>query len=216
MPASTTTCAHRGIRPGRPFAEHARDALALLTELPATPEHSTALVHARFIAEFHERSVAGQGSFVRDEKPSATRIIDWHRQTGAKIAYWDGIAHTAAASGSAGGYLREHCGSEYASVAIGFHHGDLGVAIAPDPAADLIDSTLAEVDLPAYFLDLHGPAPDSVARWLHAPAHLRVISGIYKPAEDHSARMTVNSLAGAFDALVHIRESVPVHWLPQP
>ncbi|QIS16550.1 erythromycin esterase family protein [Nocardia arthritidis] len=207
---------HRGIHPGRPFAEDARDALALLDGLPMTPEHDVALHHMRFIVAFHEQSVAGTGSFGRDERPSAARVIEWQQRTGAKIGYWDGIAHTSAlAQGSIGSYLREHFGDRYASVAIGFHHGDLGLAVAPTPSADLVDALLGEVELPAYYVDLHTAAAQSVRHLLDGPAQLRVISGVYDPAEDTAARMRVDSLTGAFDILLHIRAVTPVHWLPQ-
>ncbi|MEV6428990.1 erythromycin esterase family protein [Nocardia sp. NPDC051463] len=216
---------HQGIHPGRPFLDEARDALALLDGLPESAERSTALAHARRILAFHTNSVAGQGGFDRDERPSADRVIEWHRATGARIAYWDGIAHTAAlALGAqpeqsvfrgAGSHLRRHFGADYASVAIGFHHGDLGMATAPDPAPDLIDATLGAVNLPAFAVDLRAQAPDPVHRWRLAPAKLRTISGIYDPAQDADANMLVGSLIEAFDVLIHIRETTPLRWLPE-
>ncbi|WP_280436193.1 erythromycin esterase family protein [Nocardia carnea] len=223
---------HQGIHPGRPFAEDARAALELLHSLPqpAGPEaaaaYSTALDRARLIVDFHENSVAGRGSFGGDEPHPARTIIEHHRTTGARIVYWDGIAHTAGTDtglGSAdtrfhgeGSELRTYFGTAYLSVAIGFHHGDLGTAIAPDPAPDLIDADLATVDLPAYFVDLRADAPPEVRAWRTAPGRLRVISGVYDPAADEAARLEVSSPAAAFDILVHIRQTTPVHWLPEP
>lgn len=223
---------HQGIHPGRPFAEDARAALALLHALPqpADPEgaaaYTTALDRARSIVAFHENSVAGRGGFAGDPDVART-IIDHHRATGARIVYWDGIAHTAGLElgvgaaetrfHSEGTALRAHFGTGYVSVAIGFHHGDLGSVLAPDPAPDLIDADLAIVDLPAYFVDLHGDdVPPEVRAWRAAPARMRVISGIYDPAADEAARLEVRSLAAAFDILVHIRETSPVRWLPEP
>ncbi|MEV0028793.1 erythromycin esterase family protein [Nocardia sp. NPDC050793] len=215
---------HQGIHPGRPFAEHARDALALLDGLPDTAEHRQARAHARLIADFHEQSVAGQGGFARDERPSAERVIEWQRATGVKIAYWDGIAHVSAQAlgvGSAAGefrgtgsHLRDHFGTDYVAVAIGFHHGDLGMAQAPRPRPELVDAALGEVDLAAFFVDLRTAATESVDSWRRAPAELRTISGIYDPSKDAEAHLTVPSLTGAFDVLVHIRETSPVQWLP--
>ncbi|MBL1078641.1 erythromycin esterase family protein [Nocardia sp. 2] len=213
---------HQGIHPGRPFAAHARDAVALIQSLPESPERAAALDRARLILAFHEQSVAGRGSFAMDESAQARRIIDRYERTGARIAYWDGIAHTAALGSDVhgvralglGGYLRERFGADYVSVAIGFHHGDLGLAVAPDPAPELLDALLGAVDLPAYTVDLRAPAAESVRAWLDAPAELRVISGVYDPAQDEAARMTVPALAAAFDVLVHIREATPVDWLP--
>ncbi|WP_040695587.1 erythromycin esterase family protein [Nocardia vinacea] len=217
---------HQGIHPGRPFIDDARDASALFEKLPVTIGFENALTRLRLIVEFHEKSVAGQGGFARDERPAANRVIEWQRDSGAKIAYWDGIAHTAALplgdgpaetaefSGT-GSYLREHFGARYISVAIGFHHGDLGMAVAPEPLPDLVDAALGEVALPAFYLDLHSDASESVQQWLRGPAKLRTISGIYDPAKDATAHTSVRSLLDAFDLLVHIRETSPVHWLPQ-
>jgi erythromycin esterase len=217
---------HQGIHPGRPFVDHAGDAVALLDGLPETAERTTALAHAHVILAFHQNSVAGRGGFATEEHPAAERVIEWRRGTGAKIAYWDGIAHTsglalglglseASAFRGTGSHLRTHFGAGYVSVAIGFHHGDLGMAVAPDPAPDLIDAMLGEVDLPAFYVHLHDDAPESVDRWRHAPAKARTISGIYDPAKDAEANMTVNSLIDAFDVLIHIRETSPLHWLPE-
>lgn len=215
---------HHGIHPGRPFIDSARDALALFEKLPTTAEFDNALTHLRLIVEFHANSVAGQGGFVRDERPAADRVIEWQRDTGAKIAYWDGIAHTAAlplGAGPAensefcgtGSYLREHFGAQYISVAIGFHHGNLGLTVAPEPRSDLVDAALGEVKRPAFYVDLHSDASESIRQWLHGPAKLRTIGGIYDPAQDATAHITVHSLVDAFDVLVHIRETSPVHWL---
>ncbi|WP_159930585.1 MULTISPECIES: erythromycin esterase family protein [Nocardia] len=213
---------HQGIHPGRPFVEHAEDAFALLTALPDTKERATALDHARLILDFHRHSVASQG-FARDERPSAETVLGWQRATGAKIVYWDGIAHTtslpiafgAAEFHGAGSHLRARLGAGYTSVGIGFHHGDLGVATAPDPQDDLVDAALGEVDLPAYYVDLDAAAPEPVRDWLTGPAKLRTISGVYDPAQDASANIRLSALADAFDVLIHVRETTPVHWLSQ-
>lgn len=223
---------HRGIHPGRPFAEDARAAFALVESLPrpvdtdAAAEFTTALELLRSIVEFHERSVAGRGGFGGGDPEPARTLIEHHTRTGARIVYWDGTAHTAATAPSAGAgtappmrtegaQLRGHFGAAYRSVAIGFHHGDLGVAQAPDPLPDLLDAILGAVDLPAWFVDLGGDAPAAVRSWATAPARLRVISGVYDPARDEEARFRVESLRDAFDALIHIRETTPVHWLPE-
>lgn len=222
---------HQGIHPGRPFAEDARDALALIESLPAPADtdaaaaRTEALGHARLIVEFHENSVAGRGGFANPVAP-AQPLIDHHHRTGARIVYWDGISHTSGSDprlvGTAtdrfnaeGGQLRAHFGAAYQSVAIGFHHGDLGVAVAPDPGPELIDAALGTVDLPAYFVDLRADAPAAATRWRTAPARARVISGVYDPARDEDAYIAVESLAAAFDVLIHIRETTPVRWLPE-
>ncbi|WP_330233551.1 erythromycin esterase family protein [Nocardia sp. NBC_00508] len=211
---------HQGIHPGRPFAEHAEDAVALLETLPDTPERVTALAHARLILDFHRQSVASQG-FARDERPSAETVLNRQRTTGAKIVYWDGLAHTTnlpisfgpAEFRGTGSHLHDHFGDAYVSVGIGFHHGDLGVAVAPDPLPDLVDAALGAVELPVYYLDLHTDAPESVRAWLAGPAKVRTISGVYDPAADAEANIRLASLAAAFDVLIHVRETAPVHWL---
>ncbi|MBF6068962.1 erythromycin esterase family protein [Nocardia farcinica] len=213
---------HQGIHPGRPFAEHAADALAIVESLPTTPGTDTARAAMHLILRFHRTSVAATG-FAADERDAADRIDDWQQRTGAKIAYWDGIAHTsgvalgvgASAFAGAGSHLRARHGAEYASVAIGFHHGDLGVAHAPAPRPDLMDAVLGTVDLPAFALDLSASAPEPVRAWLRSPAKLRVISGVYDPDEDEKAHITVPSPAEAFDALVFVRETTPVEWFPE-
>jgi erythromycin esterase len=223
---------HQGIHPGRPFAEDARAAFDLVASLPrpadtdAAAEFTTALELLRSIVDFHERSVAGRGGFGGGDPDPARALIDHHARTGARIVYWDGTAHTAATAPSVGAAaaqpmrtegagLRAYFGAAYRSVAIGFHHGDLGVAQAPDPLPDLLDATLGAVDLPAWFVDLGDDAPAAVRSWAAAPARLRVISGVYDPARDEEARFRVESLRDAFDALIHIRETTPVRWLPE-
>ncbi|MGW5385458.1 erythromycin esterase family protein [Nocardia sp. NPDC003963] len=221
---------HRGIHPGRPFAEDAHDALALLESLPADtgPAGEFAAAHTllRSIVAFHEHSVAGRGSFGGGEPASAQLLIDHYERTGARIVYWDGIGHTAAAgpavAGGAterthteGSHLRAYFGSAYRSVGIGFHHGDLGVVHAPAPQPDLVDATFGTVDLPAWFVDLGGELPAAVRAWATAPARLRVIGGVYDPDRDDEALFRVQSLRAAFDTLVHIRETTPVRWLPE-
>jgi erythromycin esterase len=213
----------RGMHPGRPFVDHARDALALIQSLPGVDHDDPILARMRLIVDFHERSVAGRGNYAGDAAAWADTISGHQRQTGLRVAYWDGIAHTSAAptilgldperrpQASVGSLLRKHYGTRYASVAIGFHHGDLGVAAIPAPAGDLIDAMLGEVDLPAYWLDLRR---DAARRRWDGPAKVRVISGVYDPSRDATEYIAVASLADAFDVLIHIRRVSPVRWLP--
>lgn len=217
----------RGTHPGRPFADDARDALALVLSLPESDGHEAVVARMRTIVDFHERSVAGRGSFAGEPEAAARIIEDFHERTGLRVVYWDGIAHTAAAptelgmaAGSGHGHghgpnvgsrLRERYGARYVCVAIGFHHGDLGAVVVPPPAGDTVDARLGEVDLPAHWLDLRG---DAARRDWGGPAKLRVISGVYDPARDTLEHLAVGSLPDAFDVLVHIREASVVRWLP--
>ncbi|MFF7725241.1 erythromycin esterase family protein [Streptomyces sp. NPDC008001] len=214
----------RGVHPGRPFAGHARDALALLRSLPGNGRDGDGiLARMLLIVEFHEGSVAGRGTYAGDAAVWADVIAEHQRRTGLRVVYWDGIAHTSAAETvlgpapedgpqpSVGSLLRKRYGTQYVSVAIGFHHGDLGVAVVPAPAGDTIDAMLGEAELPAHWLDLRR---DAVRRRWDGPAKLRVISGVYDPARDAAGHIAVASLADAFDVLVHIRRVTPVRPLP--
>ncbi|MCB5911495.1 erythromycin esterase family protein [Streptomyces pinistramenti] len=212
-----------GTHPGRPFADHAHDALALIRSLPDAVHDDGILARMRRIVDFHERSVAGRDNYAGDAPVWADALGDTQRRTGLRMVYWDGIAHTSAAETvlgpapergpqpSVGSLLRKRYGTRYVSVAIGFHHGDLGVAVVPEPAGDLIDARLGAADLPARWLDLRHEA---VRRQWDGPAKARVISGVYDPSRDDLAHLTVASLADAFDVLIHIRRVSPVRWLP--
>ncbi|QDQ15829.1 erythromycin esterase family protein [Streptomyces spectabilis] len=212
----------RGTHPGRPFVAHARDALALIRALPDIGDDDEVVTRMRLIESFHAGSVAGRGNFTSDTEREADALSDTQLRTGLRMVYWDGIAHTAATgttmgmapeSGlqlTAGTRLRERHGARYVSVAIGFHHGDLGVVTVPEPGADLLDARLGGTDVPARWLDLRH---DDVRRQWDGPAKLRVISGVYDPAQDASQYVAVASLADAFDVVVHVRRATPVRWL---
>ncbi|MCU1645507.1 MAG: hypothetical protein JWN03_5782 [Nocardia sp.] len=201
----------RGIHPGRAFQEDARDAATVLNSLPEVPEDVRSRM--RLIVEFHERSVAGRGSFVGDDDLWGAAIIDQQTRTGQRIVYWDGIAHSAAiATGSgehptAGSVLRQHYGAKYASVAIGFHHGNLGITDVPAPPSDFLDALLGSVDLPVHWVDLRGH------RGSLGPLKMRVISGVYDSSNDAAAHMVFADLPSAFDIVIHVREASPLHWL---
>ncbi|WP_327703560.1 erythromycin esterase family protein [Streptomyces decoyicus] len=213
----------RGMHPGRPFADHARDALALVRSLPGADDDDGILARMRLIVDFHERSVAGRGNYAGDAAVWADALGDAQRRAGLRMVYWDGIAHTSAAETvlglapergpqpGVGSLLRRRYGARYVSVAIGFHHGDLGVVTVPEPAGELIDAMLGEVDLPAHWLDLRR---DAARRRWDGPVKARVISGVYDPSRDAAEHIAVASLADAFDVLIHIRRVTPVRWLP--
>ncbi|MGO4456538.1 erythromycin esterase family protein [Streptomyces sp. M-16] len=210
----------RGIHPGRPFAEHARDALALVASLPGADEVRGKM---RLIVDFHEHSVAGRANYVGEAEAWAGVVAAFQRRTGLRTVYWDGIAHTSAAEtllgvvpergpqATVGSLLRKGYGGQYSSVAIGVHHGDLGIAVLPEPAAGLVDARLGTDDLPARWLDLRDE--DTRRRW-DGPAKARVISGVYTPARDAAEYLAVASLADAFDVLIQVRQASPVRRLP--
>ncbi|MFB8001240.1 erythromycin esterase family protein [Nocardia sp. NPDC056000] len=202
----------QGIHPGRAFRERAEDAATLVNSLKISDEARAAM---RAIVDFHRNSVAGRGSFVGDDAIWATTIIDHRIATGQRIVYWDGIAHSAATTlgeqptadtpPTVGSVLRGHYGDDYVSIAIGFHHGDVGIVDIPSPAPDFADSVLGSSELPVHWSDLRAADPIG-------PAKLRVISGVYNPAQDTAAFIAVASLSAAFDVLIHVREVSPLHW----
>jgi erythromycin esterase len=212
----------RGTHPGRPFADHARDALTI-AETISGPGGGALVERMRLIVHYHENSVAGKGSHAGDAHAWAGTISAYQRRARTRVAYWDGIAHTTASQPvlglepehgprpTTGSVLRQHYGQRYVSVAIGFHHGDLGIAVAPDPAPDLIDARLAQSGQPSRWLDLRS---HDMGRLWDGPAKARVISGIYDPSRDSAEYMAVASLTDAFDVLVHLHEITPTRWLP--
>ncbi|GGP86115.1 hypothetical protein GCM10010140_14430 [Streptosporangium pseudovulgare] len=204
----------RCLHPGRPFAEHARDALAIVEQLPG----DFALERMRLIADFHQRSVAGRDDYAGDAQTWADTIVDHQHRTGRRVAYWDGIAHTSAAPATlglapqrgpqptAGSVLRDRYGTRYVSAAIGFHHGDLGAVTVPEPASDWLDARLGATGRPAHWLDLRDGGWDG-------PMKARVISGVHDPSRDAAEHLAVASLPDTFDVLVHLRQVSPVHRL---
>ncbi len=210
----------RGTHRGRPFVDHARDALALVRSLAGIGDDVVARM--RLIVDYHQGSVAGRGSYAGDAAVWAGVVSDCQHDSGLLVVYWDGIAHTSAAPVSlglapergqlvsVGSVLRECYSERYVSVAIGFHHGDLGVAVVPDPASDLIDARLGEVGPPDHWLDLRR---EPVRRRWNGPAKVRVISGVYDPAHDAVEHLAVDSLADAFDMLVHLCRVSPLRRL---
>lgn len=206
----------QGVHPGRPFVEQARDAAALVARVPEVGE--SVLARMDSIVEYHAHSVAGRGSYAGEAELWAETIVEDVERTGARAVYWDGISHVSAApsvfglgasagsQATVGSVLRARFGNAYASVAIGFHHGDLGVANVPAPAADFLDAALGDAGLPELWVDLRtDPMP--------GPAKLRVISGVYDPVRDADEHLGVSDLPEAFDVLVHIREVSAVRWL---
>lgn len=217
----------RGIHPGRPFAESARDAHDLVASLPAGPERDVVLRYARIIWDHHASSVAAGRDFGSWMASAADVILRRHRETGAKTVFWDGIAITANARAmsvkvgtgrsftSVGGHLRERLGPQYLSVMIGFGEGEIHAGVkVPAPPRDY-----AEADMPnsePFVLDLRSDAPEAVAQWLQGSRKVRIIPGVYDPAEDEKHHAVAPSLAEWFDALVYFPRITPTTLLKRP
>jgi erythromycin esterase len=142
------------------------------------------------------------------EQRSADTLIAWHEQTGHRIVYWGGLAHTAtgvATGRSAGSRLRGRFGSGYVSIALTFHHGSLPSPVDVPPA-DSIEAVLGAVDLETYLLDIHGRWPEPVREWLDTPAKTRLIG-----PGTHELRSP--SLRIWFDFVIHSRRVTPARAL---
>ncbi|MGH8876439.1 MAG: erythromycin esterase family protein [Stackebrandtia sp.] len=208
----------RGIHPGRPFVELAREAYELVATLGGTPADERVKDIAERIVEFHDNTVAANYDFQATATAMATSIVDYHLATGRKVVFWEGIAHTAAATAlsnimfaeplhTTGGRLRERLGDGYASVVIGFDHGRIhdGVEI-PMPPRDFSDAVLGGAEPDVYLLDLRAERPEAVGHWLRGDHKLRVIAGIYDPGQDARHYVAGGPLDEWFNAVVRVRE----------
>jgi erythromycin esterase len=155
----------RGIHPGRPFAESARDAYELVASLPEDPERDHVLRYARVIWDHHSHTVAAGIDFGAVMSNAAAEILRQYERTGAKTVFWDGIAITANADAmsvkigggksfkSVGGHLRERLGAAYRSVMIGFGEGEIHAGVrVPAPSADYVEADLPDGE--PFLLDL--------------------------------------------------------------
>lgn len=211
----------KGIHPGRPFVEHADDALQLVRALPAGGDRRRVVELAELIAQFHANSIAAGHDFDAAAEAAADALLAEHRTSGRKIVYWEGFAHTAnARSGglnamgvrlqSVGARLRRHLGARYHSMVIGFGSGSIsgGVAV-PEPPADFADAVLNSAAAERYLLDVRAPRDAAVGDWLRGPHKLRVIAGIYDPAHDAEHFVAAGALDEWFDVVLRVRWITP-------
>ncbi|MFR9768096.1 erythromycin esterase family protein [Nocardia sp. SC052] len=218
-----------GAHPGRPFADHAQDALTLVESLPGAAGAPEVLDAARLIVRYHESSTAsGRRDFAAESVDAARRIVDWHDRTGHRIVYWEGVSNTAVAREltvaamsqrfpNTGSLLRDRFGTGYLSVALTFHHGNVRADLAvPAPAEGFADTVLDQPELGSYLLDLRTAPAGAVRQWLHRPAKLRLIIGTYRPDRDVDHHIAGAGLGDWFDVVLHIRTITPTHSLAQP
>ncbi|MEW2353576.1 erythromycin esterase family protein [Spirillospora sp. NPDC029432] len=222
----------------RRHIEDARAAYDLVREVPATAPRT-----AREYAEQHARTILGWYESFAEEGFSPRReafiadTLRWWRGTmgGGRIAYSAASAHTSKAPAityrfpgggwratMAGGHLHDRLGRRYVSIGAVFHQGAITSSFGPGlgsypiaaPPPGLLDATLGRGRRADYLLDLGAPAPGPVRSWLDAPATARMIWPSYAGGGDGSDHvMTVPSLRGAFDGLVHIRRTTPSRLL---
>ncbi|MFI6498086.1 erythromycin esterase family protein [Nonomuraea typhae] len=216
----------RGTHPGRPFAEHARDAYDLVASL-AVP--GAVLEKAKLILDWHTGSFAGGGfDYAVTRRRSVARLTSLLESTDTKIVYWEGMAYTANAAllvpaallepfRTVGNELRAQLGGGYFSLLIGFAGGDVsglhpGQRV-PAPMAGSADAVLTSAGPERYLLDLRAPRPEPVGEWLRGPHKLRVIGGIYDAADDSGHYLTTGPLDEWFDAVLQVGAVTPTTLL---
>ena len=142
------------------------------------------------------------------ERRLADATIGWHEQTGHKIVYWGGLAHTAnglTTGRNAGSHLRQRFGSDYVSIALTFHHGSLPSPV-DDLPTDYIEAVFGSVDLETYLLEIDGSWPEVLRKWLDAPAKTRLIGpGIHE--------LQGTCLRTWFDFVIHSQQVTPARSL---
>ncbi|GAA4919354.1 erythromycin esterase [Stackebrandtia albiflava] len=205
----------QGIHPGRPFADHARDALDLAE---ATGDRE-AVELAELILEFHAGSVAGGYDFDAAGVRAAEAVAALVAESAGGVLYWEGMAHTANAAHirltsmgrslrGVGSRLRERFGDEYVSIQLGFSHGRIHQDTVPPPPVDFVDAVLNAGPTP-YLLDLRAAAPEPVAAWLRRDHKVRIIAGIYHSEEDDGHFVSGGPFSEWFDAVLRVGEITP-------
>jgi erythromycin esterase len=171
------------------------------------PGDQVRVVHAPASAHEATRRLASGEDIARY---MADTTIAWREQTGHRIVYWGGLAHTAnglATGRNAGGYMRARFGSGYVSIALTFQHGSLPSQVDVPPA-DYIEAVLGAVDPETYLLEIQGGWPEPVRAWLDAPAKTRLIGpGVH---ELHGPSLRI-----WFDFVIHSRRVTPARSLFQ-
>nr|CEL12779.1 hypothetical protein [Kibdelosporangium sp. MJ126-NF4]CTQ98465.1 hypothetical protein [Kibdelosporangium sp. MJ126-NF4] len=215
----------------RQLIQHARTANGLVRALPDSGgrlEREYAQQHANAILGWYESFA----NFARTERELfiADTIGWWQRTIGGKVIYSAANIHSTAApqvtfrapwatrtATHAGGYLRGRLDRRYVSIGAVFGHG----AISSDfthpgphpvgaPPRGILDATLDEASRPAYLIGLRQPAPGQVRAWRDGPTTMRMIHPSYVEEDGGSGyTMSVDSLSGAFDALVYLRTTTP-------
>ena len=138
------------------------------------PDDLVCVAHVAGQANTPMPQVAGRDDI---ERRLADTTIAWHEQTGHRIIYWGGLAHTAiglTTGRNAGSHLKERFGSGYVSIALTFHHSAVPEE-ADQPPADYIEAVFGALDLDTYLLGLSGSWPEPARGWLEAPAKTRLI-----------------------------------------
>lgn len=155
----------------------------------------------------------------------AENTVRWHEYTGDRIVYWGGVVHTAhgspgvmpfvsgpTAHRNAGSYLRERFGDGYVSLGLTFHHG-MAPRPMPAPTTEFAEAALGSAGLGAHLLNLHADGPAPVREWLHGATSVRLPDLADSAGASAGHYMTGGSLAGWFDAVLHVQEVTAVRPL---
>ncbi|MEU4396556.1 erythromycin esterase family protein [Kribbella sp. NPDC023855] len=219
---------------GKPLAERvkieaaARRAVVLVESLPAGPERTWAVQHARAIwqvAKLYSFDVANpqetpKAMYFRDEAMAANTAW-WARTTRAKVMVSAHNGHIALESNSPkdypkiqGQFLREQLGRDYLAVGFSFDHGsfnahdtstgELRVFTVPPAAPGSNEHTLDKVPYRNYFVDLRR-VPAATRAWLDVPRLTRDIGTAY-PWPELPTR-----LSHSYDVLIHLNEVSAAH-----
>jgi erythromycin esterase len=161
------------------------------------------------------------GGAVSDDAGIAGHVLDWHRRTGHRVVYWGGAAHTAVLSTGDvtypprvpggpgdGAVLRAELGDGYLSVACICDRAIAGDPL-PSPPGHFAESVLADVNTPAWYLDLRRPPAGAPQRWAGGPSATRIIGPRYEPGEDARYCLSGGSFGQWFDAIIYVRDITP-------
>src|SRR5438094_6163603 len=128
-----------GARPFLRFAEILEALRWIRARNERNPSDQVRVVHVAEQPREAMRQLAGGEDI---ERRAADITIAWHEQSGHRIVYWGGLAHTAnglATGSNAGSHLRERFGSGYVSIALTFHHCSLPSPV-DDPPPDYVEA----------------------------------------------------------------------------
>jgi len=142
------------------------------------------------------------------ERRLADTVLAWHEQSGQRIVYWGGLAHSVrglATGKTAGSHLLARFGAGYVSIALTFHHGSLPSPVDVPPP-DHVEAVLGAVGFETYLLDIDGRWPEAVQEWLDAPAKTRLIGPGVHELHGPPLRMW-------FDFVIHSRRVTPARAL---
>lgn len=167
------------------------------------------------------------GAISEDELGLAGHVLECLERTDGRVVYWGGAAHAAVAPASDfthppksppgpsdGALLRRSLGTGYLSMGCICDHAIAGAPLPPPPS-DFVETPLAHVGSPAWYLDLREPGNDAVRSWVDTPATTRLIGPQYDPQRDADFCMSGSPFRDWFDAILYVREITPARPLDE-